>query len=692
MSDKQQFPSFFRTVPSDDFQTYGTSKLLKHFGWTWVGIVGTDNFHFHAATQHLKTDIIRAGGCINFLEMIPMNNFERKILDVIQIIKESSVKVIVVYTRALHAMALMEEVAKQNITGKFWIGVTSWSISAEISKEVKEALNGTIAFQLHRGEIPGLKQFLYSTHPSTSPDDIFVKLFWEEAFGCKWVHSGNQSSVSVENTGSVKPCTGTERLEEVDTAIFDVNNFRFTYCMYNAVYAVANALHNMLSCKHGEGPFSNGECVDRYNFKPWQLLYYLKNVKFENSGGEKIFFDANGDPPAVYDILNWQIFSGGESNYVQVGIFDYNAPDGQQIKINEKSVIWSIAFPQTPVSVCSKSCSPGFWKAARRGQPICCFDCFSCSKGEISNQTDATECIKCPETLWPDNKREKCIPRSIEFLSYNEPLGSTLASIPIFLSIVTAAILCVFIKNQDTPIVKANNRELSYLLLLALMCCFLCSLIFIGKPKVYSCMFRQPAFGTAFALCVSSILGKTITVVIAFSATNPTSVLRKWTGSKTPAVIIFICVCVQVVICICWLTSNPSFPQLNMKSQEGKVIVECNEGSITAFYTMLGYLASLVAVSLVIAFFARKLPDSFNEARFITFSMLVFASVWLTFIPAYLSTQGKYMVAVEIFAIVSSSAGILCCIFIPKCYIIILRPEMNTREHLMGSSRLRNKT
>ncbi|XP_043915207.1 vomeronasal type-2 receptor 26-like [Protopterus annectens] len=423
-----------------------------------------------------------------------------------------------------------------------------------------------------------------------------------------------------------------------------------------------------------------------------QLLHYLKNVEFVNSGGEKIFFDANGDLPAVYDILNWHIFPGGMSRYIQVGMFDYNAPNGQQIKINETSILWSSAFPQTPVSVCSKSCLPGFWKAARRGQPICCFDCLPCSKGEISNQTDATECMKCPEDLWPDNKRDKCIPRSIEFLSYSEPLGATLASIPIFLSIVTVAILCIFIKNQDTPIVKANNRELSYLLLLALMCCFLCSLIFIGKPKVYTCMFRQPAFGAAFALCVSSILGKTITVVIAFNATNPTSVLRKWTGSKTPAVILFICVCVQVVICICWLTSNPSFPQLNMKSQEGKVIVECNEGSIIMLYTMLGYLASLVAVSLVIAFFARKLPDSFNEARFISFSMLVFASVWLTFIPAYLSTQGKYMVAVEIFAIVSSSAGILCCIFIPKCYIIILRPEMNTRDHLMGSSRLRNKT
>ncbi|XP_043915196.1 vomeronasal type-2 receptor 26-like [Protopterus annectens] len=420
-----------------------------------------------------------------------------------------------------------------------------------------------------------------------------------------------------------------------------------------------------------------------------QLLHYLKNVHFKNTGDEDIYFDQNGDPPARYDILNWQISSDGTYNYVDIGHFDNTASQDKKIVVNDIAIQWNQAFSQTPTSVCSESCPPGFWKAVRRGEPICCFDCLPCPKGEISNQTDVIDCTKCADDRWPDDRRERCIPKVTEFLSYEDPLGITLTIIPIVFSITTVFILTVFVKKRDTPIVKANNRELSYLLLLALTLCFLCSLVFIGKPMKITCMARQPAFGIIFSVCVSSILAKTITVVIAFSATNPNSKLRKWVGSQTPMLIVFICSLFQTLLCFSWLLVHPSFPQNNIISQEGKVIIECNEGSVVMFYCMLAFLGFLACVSFNVAFLARKLPDSFNEARYITFSMIVFISVWLSFIPAHLSTQGKYVAAVEIFAILASSAGLLGCIFIPKCYIILFRSEKNTREHMTGKAALR---
>ncbi|XP_029441432.1 vomeronasal type-2 receptor 26-like [Rhinatrema bivittatum] len=345
-----------------------------------------------------------------------------------------------------------------------------------------------------------------------------------------------------------------------------------------------------------------------------------------------------------------------------------------------------IAAPQkeTPRSVCSESCPVGYRKSARLGQPSCCFDCIPCSAGEIANETDTSECWNCPEDHWPNESRDKCLPKAIEFLSFQEPMGAALAAVAIILSLATILILSIFYLFQDTPIVRANNRGLSYLLLCSLLLCFLCSLTFIGFPMNLTCMVRQPTFGLIFTVSVSCILGKTVTVVIAFKAVNPHNHLRKWVGSKVPNLIVLFCSLIQLVICTYWISSHTPFAEINTRSESGKIIIECNDGLTILFYCMLGYMGFLAIISFIVAFLARTLPDSFNEAKFIAFSMLVFVSVWLSFIPAYLSTQGKYMVAVEIFAILSSGAGLLFLIFFPKCYIILLHPEMNTKEHLIG--------
>ncbi|XP_063281809.1 vomeronasal type-2 receptor 26-like [Pelobates fuscus] len=339
-----------------------------------------------------------------------------------------------------------------------------------------------------------------------------------------------------------------------------------------------------------------------------------------------------------------------------------------------------------PKSVCSENCLPGTRKVLRQGTQTCCYDCVQCSEGEMTNRTDSENCEKCLSNEWPNERKDRCIPKLEEFLSYrNDTIAVVLSILSVLCFLITFIVLVIFICFQDTPIVKANNKYLSFVLLVSIMLSFLCVFLFLGRPVDISCMLRQTAFGTLFSIAISCILGKTITIYIVFKATQPGSVWKSFVSLKVSNCFVFCCSAVQVIINVIWLAISPPFMELDTHSHHGTIIIQCNEGSVIAFYSVLGYMGFLAALSFIIAFLARTLPDSFNEAKYITFSMLVFCSVWIAMIPAYLSTKGKYMVAVEIFAILTSSAGLVACIFFPKCFNIIFRPEINTKSHLYGN-------
>ncbi|XP_040271822.1 vomeronasal type-2 receptor 26-like [Bufo bufo] len=414
-----------------------------------------------------------------------------------------------------------------------------------------------------------------------------------------------------------------------------------------------------------------------------QLNKYLRSIHFNTSNGENFYFE-NGESPGKYDILNWIITPNKTIQTVHIGTYVKSALPARQLIINESLIQWNTKFKEVPHSVCSNSCLPGYRKVLRKAEQKCCYDCVMCSEGEITNNTDMTNCLKCSEYQWSNEKRDKCISRSIDFLSYEDPLGISLCFFAVQLSLLTLGVFAIFFKHKETPIVKANNRDLSYILLLSLTLSFLCALLFIGRPDTITCHFQQAAFGIVFTIAISSILAKTVTVLIAFNSVKPGSKARKWMSSQVSMYLVCICSFGEIVICFVGFLYSPPFPDFDTRERSLRMTLHCNQGYAMTFYVAVGYMTLLAVLSFVIAFLARKLPDNFNEASHITFSMLVFCSVWLSFFPAYLSTKGKYTTAVEIFAMLASSTGLLTCIFLPKCYIIIIRPDLNTKQSITG--------
>uniref|UniRef100_A0A7D9NL81 G-protein coupled receptors family 3 profile domain-containing protein n=1 Tax=Xenopus tropicalis TaxID=8364 RepID=A0A7D9NL81_XENTR len=577
LSDKRMFPSFFRTVPSDMFQSQGLAKLVLHFGWTWIGLLALDNDYGQQGIQLVKQELIKAGACIAFSENILMSQPDRNARHIVNVIKKSAATVIIVFSLPVDLVPILDEMLTQNITKKVFVASEAWSTSTLFSDgKFSDILTGTIGLALHSEMIPGFGDFLNkSLHSMT-----WLKLLWEEFFVCKFAGERN---LTVTLDAPIK-----------------------------MLRVVAKAFENM---KNIEAP---------------------------------------------------KVFSCGKS-----------ALSGRVFSVNTSSIFW------VPVSVCSQSCPPGFRKVAINGKPACCFQCIPCPQGEISNHTDAVDCVTCTWDEWPNLQKTKCLQKNIEYLSYEDPLGASLAVTGIISSLVPVVILRLFIKYKSTPIVKANNYSLSCLLLLCLPLCFLCSLTFIGYPQPEKCLLRQAAFGLVFTLCISCILAKTIMVVFAFMAHQPGSKLRILVRPFVSYLIISICFLLQLILCLVSLVKLPSFTEYDTQTKPGIIIVQCNNGFSLAFWSMLAYLGLLATISFIVAFLARRLPDSFNEAKFITFSMLAFLSVWVSFILASLNAQGKYTEAVEVFAILSSSWALVACMFLPKCFIMLFRPALNSKKRLI---------
>ncbi|XP_062993088.1 vomeronasal type-2 receptor 26-like [Elgaria multicarinata webbii] len=689
INNKNQAVFNHQMLPNVDIQNYGILQLLLHFGWTWIGIMTMSNDNGERFVHNMVPMFSQRGICLDFIEKFPVVTFSSDITDMVtegietqNVVLRSTANVvlvngeieIIIGLRMFPAFSQYDDIRMK----KVWVltfQIDFTSLPFQRSWDI-EFLHGALSFTIHSKEVLGFKKFLQMRNPTLEKEDGFIRVFWEEAFECSF-----PNSIIGQEVETI--CTGEEKLETLPTSVFEMSLTGHSYSIYNAVYAVAHALHAMHSYKSKHRAIADERRLKLLHEEPWKLNQFIRSNTFNNSAGEQVSFNQNGELEVGLDVINWLVFPNQSFLRAKVGRIEATASQGSMFTIGEEAIMWSSRFNQTlPLSLCNAHCQSGYTRTKEEGKPFCCYDCLPCPLGKISNQTDMDDCFLCPRDHYPNTEQDSCIPKVIIFLSFEEPLGITLASSALCFDFITALVLGIFMKHKDTAIVKANNRNLTLILLISLLLSFISALLFIGRPETMTCLLRQTAFAIIFSVAVSCVLAKTIIVVLAFMATKPGSRMRKWIGKRLASSIILSCFLVQVTICTVWLTTSPPFPDLDMHSMPEVIVLECNEGSTIMFYGVLGFMGFLAVVSFTVAFLARKLPDSFNEAKFITFSMLVFCSVWFTFVPAYLSTKGKYMVAVEIFSIIASGAGLLACVFFPKCYIIIMRPQLNNKDQL----------
>ncbi|XP_075692155.1 vomeronasal type-2 receptor 26-like [Rhinoderma darwinii] len=760
-SNKQIYPSFFQTLPSDQTQYLAIAKLLKHFSWTWIGVIASDDESGEKQTQELRKVTEALDICIEFIIKIDPNEFTDQIsLEKSKKIFSSSTSRIVVFcgTVSFSTMYVMELECDEGREKTFIVPASS-VIHVILSAKKKYAFLGSLVFSPPTKKIPHLEAFLQNISLETRPNDTLLEQILASYFNCSTSHPSLNDLLESYYNIKLHTCKRIIRLGELGRQVYNTDAFGTTYQVYKAVYAIAHALHEMQIYFYKN---SN----DSYGKNPKQLhkiqnsvlhnypLQELNNLldKGLNTGiltkkqydymlvespvipilhalpkthkginpppmrpivsgtfylqQRGVSMGAKFSPSLANLVMAWweESFLFSPTNTYAENIHWFRSLDVLQIvhqvieesfreeNINAVLRVYSVQREKYPTT------QRGFWAppgTRARCNSCLCIPFFAAVKTcyEIIKELSSLykgSCQKCPEDQWP-NDNDRCEQKIIEYLSYrNDPIALTVSIISTFCFVKTAVILVMFFRYRETPIIKAQNQSLSFIILVSIMISFLLVFLFLCRPVHFTCILCHTLFEIIFSIAISCILAKTLQVYMAFKATKPGSVWKHIIGPKMTNCVVFIFSLIPILVSIVWLSVAPPFPENNSHIFVDKIFLQCNVGSILAFSILLGYMGLLAAVSFFIAFLARNLPDSFNEAKNITFSMLVVCSVWVAFIPAYMGVTGKNTILVEIFAILASNFGILGCIFIPKCYIILMRPELNSKSYLLKQSHLRH--
>lgn len=272
-----------RTIPTDEYQAIAMAAIIDHFQWNWVIAIASDDEYGRPGIEKFENEMFHRDICIDLNVLISQYIDEAEIRRLADRIENSTAKVIAVFASGPDIEPLVKEMVRRNVTDRVWLASEAWASSSLVAKpEYLDVMGGTIGFVLRAGKIPGFKEFLQQVHPKQSSHNEFVREFWEETFNC-YLEDSPRNEDSENGSTSFRPlCTGDEDIASVETPYLDYTHLRISYNVYVAVYAIAQALQDILNCTPGKGLFANGSCADIRKVEAWQVsclhitLLYIK--------------------------------------------------------------------------------------------------------------------------------------------------------------------------------------------------------------------------------------------------------------------------------------------------------------------------------------------------------------------------------------------------------------------------------
>uniref|UniRef100_A0A8C6SQ10 Taste receptor, type 1, member 1 n=1 Tax=Neogobius melanostomus TaxID=47308 RepID=A0A8C6SQ10_9GOBI len=649
LSNKNLYPSFFRTIPSDKNQVAAMIQLLIHFNWRWIALLGSDNDYGRQGMETLAKQAPFFGICIAYQGIIPSASEKTQMRRMVDAILLTKVHTIVAFSSKSRLSVFMPYVIEKNMTNKVWIGTEDWTVATQISGIPGVHTIGTVlGVALKSADVHGFAQFEKTDYEKSIQYN-----------GSK--ESGSSGGDCLQSTSLYSVAKNYYALETYDL----ISSFN----VYKAVYAVAHALHQLLDC-------NSGMCSNR-TVQPWEVLHRLKRVRF-SLNNTPVYFDQNGDPPTGYDIVTW-IWKGPEWSLRLVGTF---SPDPVSLVIN-KDLVASVSV-QVPLSICSPPCPTGH-KKILTGQHVCCFDCEACPAAMFFNRSDPTECQPCPAEEWSPEKSEHCLARTVLLLTWDDPLTIALLFFMACCLVMTVSSGIILLLHITSPVAKSAGGRTCLVMLAALTLAALSSLCHFGQPSQLACLIKHPLFIFSFTVCLAAITVRSFQVVCIFKfASKLPPIYDRWAKKNGPEWTIFVVSFTVLIISILRVVVDPPKPSKDFEFFHDSIVIECSNTLSIGSVVEVAYVTMLSMLCFFFSYLGKDLPANYNEAKCVTFSLMVYMISWISFFTLYLISRGPFTMAAHVFAILFSVLAFYGGYFLPKIYIIVLKPELNTTAHFQN--------
>ncbi|XP_063058206.1 glutamate receptor, metabotropic 5a [Engraulis encrasicolus] len=666
LSDKSLYKYFMRVVPSDAQQARAMVDIVKRYNWTYVSAIHTEGNYGESGMEAFKDLATKDGICIAHSDKIYSNAGEQSFDKLLEKLRSHlpKARVVACFCEGMTVRRILMAMRRRHLVGEFLlVGSDGWADRHDVTDGYEREAAGGITIKLQSAYVTWYDDYYLNLQPDGNLRNPWFPEFWQHRFQCRL--GGHPQERKEYN----RTCTGNKSLRHQYTQDTKMG------FVINAIYAMAYGLHAM---QRALCPGTVGLCSAMRPIDGRKLLEFLMKTNFTGVSGELVLFDENGDSPGRYEIMNFKQMSDDMYDYIHVGSWDNQGlrMDDEEIWVNQTVTI---------TSVCSEPCEKAQIKVIRKGEVSCCWTCTPCKENEYV--FDEYTCRACQLGDWPTDDLKGCEPIPVHYLRWGDPEPIAAVVFACLGLLATTFVTSVFIRFHDTPVVKSSSRELCFIILAGICIGYLCTFALIAKPHVALCYLQRLGIGLSPAMSYSALVTKTnrIARILAGSKKKICTKKPRFMSACAQLVIAFVLIFLQLAIIVALFIMEPPLVIHDYPSIR-EVHLICNTSNL-GVVAPLGYNGLLILSCTFYAFKTRNVPANFNEAKYIAFTMYTTCIIWLAFVPIYFGSN--YKIITMCFSVSLSATVALGCMFAPKVYIMLAKPERNVRSAFTTSTVVR---